>query len=133
MRSAIHCLIITQKIRHKEIRTKEKRCAANQCSTPFFARYARQATAVLARAGICRATDSERLCRGAGSDTPGERLPCLHEQVFAPLRSVLDACHWHAAPSAGQRTAKGFAVSCPQYRSITETLRRKQDYDHKYI
>ena len=66
-------------------------------------------------------------------DTPGKRLPSLHAQVFAPLRSVLDACRWHAAPFAGQRTANGFAVSCLQYRSITEILRRKQEYDHKYI
>ena len=48
-------------------------------------------------------------------DMPGKGLPCLHEQVFAPLRTVLDACHWHAAPFAGQRTATGFAWSCPQY------------------
>ena len=33
-------------------------------------------------------------------DTPGKRLPCLHEQAFA-----------------GQGTATGFAWSCPQYRS----------------
>ena len=32
-------------------------------------------------------------------DKPGKRLPCLHEQAFA-----------------GQRTANGFAVSCPWYR-----------------
>ena len=30
-------------------------------------------------------------------DKPGKRLPCLHEQTFA-----------------GQRTANGFAVSCPR-------------------
>ena len=30
-------------------------------------------------------------------DKPGKRLPCLHEQTFA-----------------GQRTANGFAVSCPE-------------------
>ena len=29
-------------------------------------------------------------------DTPGRRTPCLHERAFA-----------------GQRTANGFAVSCP--------------------
>lgn len=46
-------------------------------------------------------------------DMPGKRTPCLHERVFAPLRSVLDACHWHAAPFAGQRTANGLTVSCP--------------------
>ena len=33
-------------------------------------------------------------------DTPGKRMPCLHGQAFA-----------------GQRTATGFAWSCPQYRS----------------
>ena len=32
-------------------------------------------------------------------DTPGRRTPCLHERAFA-----------------GQRTANGFAVSCPRYR-----------------
>ena len=31
----------------------------------------------------------------------GKRLPCLHEQVSAPLRSVLNACHWHAASFVG--------------------------------
>ena len=50
-------------------------------------------------------------------DTPGKRLPSLHAQVFAPLRSVLDACRWHAAPFDGQRTATGFFRSCPQYYS----------------
>ena len=33
-------------------------------------------------------------------DTPGERLPCLHEQALV-----------------GQQTATGFAASCPQYRT----------------
>ena len=28
-------------------------------------------------------------------DTPCKRLLCLHKQVFAVLRSVLDACQWH--------------------------------------
>ena len=42
-------------------------------------------------------------------DTPVGRPLCLHEQVSAPLRSVLNPCHWHAAPFAGQRTATGFA------------------------
>jgi len=37
------------------------------------------------------------------SNTYGKRLPCLHGQVFALLRSALDACHWHAAPFNGQR------------------------------
>ena len=50
-------------------------------------------------------------------DMPGKGLPCLHEQVFAPLRSVLDAYYWHAAPFAGQRTVTGFAWNCQQYRS----------------
>ena len=48
----------------------------------FFARYARQAAAVPARADICRATDSEQLCCEL-KDTPGRRPPCLHEQTFA--------------------------------------------------
>ena len=46
-------------------------------------------------------------------DTPGKRLPSLHAQVFAPLRSVLDACRWHAAPFDGQRTATGFFSELP--------------------
>jgi len=50
-------------------------------------------------------------------DTPGKRLPCLHGQVFAPLRSVLNACHWHAAPFAGKRTATGLPGAA---RSIAE-------------
>ena len=47
----------------------------------FFVRYTRQAAAVLARADICRVTDSER--QGAVSETPGKRPPCLHERTFA--------------------------------------------------
>jgi hypothetical protein len=34
-------------------------------------------------------------------DTPGRRTPCLHERAFA-----------------GQRTANGFAVSCPRQSMI---------------
>ena len=36
-------------------------------------------------------------------DTPGKRLPCLHEQPFA-----------------GQRTANSLAVSCPGIAEIGE-------------
>ena len=46
-------------------------------------------------------------------NTPVGRPLCLHEQVFAPLRSVLNPCHWHAAPFAGQRTATGFGLELP--------------------
>ena len=35
------------------------------------------------------------------SDTPGKQPPCLHERIFA-----------------GQGTANGAAVSCPQYRGV---------------
>ena len=44
------------------------------------------------------------------------KLACTGGRVYAPLRSALDVCHWHTAPFAGQRTANGFAVSCPKYR-----------------
>ena len=45
-------------------------------------------------ADLSEEQDGSFLC-----DKPGNRLPCLHEQAFA-----------------GQRTANGFAVSCPWYR-----------------
>ena len=129
MRSAIHCLIITQKIRHKEIRTKEKRCAANQCSTPFFAVPGKRLPCLHVQAFA-----GQRTANGFAVELAAirpARLPCLHEQVFAPLRSCWTRAT--ARSTIAGKAAKGFAVSCPQYRSITETLRRKQDYDHKYI
>lgn len=42
------------------------------------------------------------------SNIPGKRLPCPHGQVFALLRSALDARHWYAASFAGQRAAQVF-------------------------
>ena len=42
-------------------------------------------------------------------NTPGKRMPCLHEQIFALLRSGLEACRWHAAPFEGQRIVANFS------------------------
>ena len=66
----------------------------------FFARYARRAAAVLARAGIRRATVIERFTARwtwyrigkklplSNRDTPIKRLPCLHEHTFAGRRTL---------------------------------------------
>ena len=49
----------------------------------FFVRYARQAAAVLARAEICRATDSERLCRELAAIRPASGCPRQATAVLA--------------------------------------------------
>ena len=46
------------------------RCPLHKAAAALFVRYARQAAAVLARADICRATDSERLCRELAAIRP---------------------------------------------------------------
>ena len=51
----------------------------------FFARYARQATVVLARAGICRATDSDRLCL----ELPAGRPPGKPYEEEFPFMKIM--------------------------------------------
>ena len=46
------------------------RCPLHKAAAALFVRYARQAAAVLARADICRATDSEGLCRELAAIRP---------------------------------------------------------------
>ena len=50
-------------------------------------------------------------------DMPGKGLPCLHEQVFAPLRTVLDACHWHAAPLSVAHRMSAHASAASTFRA----------------
>ena len=62
------------------------RCPLHKAAAALFVRYARQAADVLARADICRATDSERLCRELAAIRPASGCRACTSRHLVKLR-----------------------------------------------